>query len=117
MEYNIKGTGLEVTPEIRGYVEKRLRALDKFTGTGVDARADVEVEFLKGEAKEYRAELMVYAPGVEVQRVEVRGAALHEAIDIAVGEMSRELDKNKKKRQHLFRRAAGQIKNALRFGR
>ncbi len=117
MRYNIKGTGLEVTGDVRGYVEKRLRALDKFTGTGEGVRADVEVEFLKDEEKQYRAEIMVYAPGAETQRVEVRARALFEAVDIAVGEMSRELDSGKKKQQHLLRRTALRIKNALRFGR
>lgn len=112
MHYNIKGTGVDITDEIRAYVEKRLNTLDKYTNDA--ARVDLELEFLKGEAKMYRTEMMLHVPGLPPLRAEATGSVLHESVDIAVGEMTRELSQGKKKRLHIFRRSAVRVKEVLR---
>ncbi len=113
MEYNIKGTGLAVTPEIRAYVEKRLGSLERFV-IG-DARAEVEVEYRASEEKEYRAEFMLHGPQFPAPlRAEAHGATLHEAIDAANSELFRELTQYKKKHQTVLRRSAVKMKEFLR---
>lgn len=115
MNYNIKGTAVVITPEIRTYIEKRLLALDKFFKDPTAARADIELEFLADEAKQYRAEFTLHGPEIKnVSRVSMRGSALYEAIDMATGELSRELSQSKKKSMRFFRRSAARVKDMVR---
>lgn len=115
MNYNIKGTELSITPELREYVEKRLMSLDKFLGDKDAARTDVELVFSPlVDGPKYRAELMVHDPGQKVMRAEARGTALHEAIDLAAGELFGEMSRSKKKRLHVFRHSAVKVKEYLR---
>jgi len=115
MQYNIKGTALEITPEIRDYVEKKLNAIDVFFTERDAARTDVELAFLLGEAQTFRAEFTLHATSLaEPICAEARGRALHEAIDIATGELSHSVTEMKKKREHIFRRGAAKIKAFLR---
>jgi putative sigma-54 modulation protein len=114
MNYNLKGTELSITPEIREYLEKRLSSLDKFLTNKEAARADVELEFLPGEERFYRAEVTLHDPGQKSARAEARGGALHEAIDLVMGELSGELSRGKKKRLHIFRHSAVRVKEFLR---
>jgi ribosomal subunit interface protein len=112
MQHNLKGTNLDLTPEIRAYVEKKLAGLDKFLNEGPAARADVELEYLKSEERTYRAELMLHDG--KVVRAEARGRALHEAIDKAAGELFTELTRGKKKRVRTLRHSAAKVKEYLR---
>lgn len=115
MNYNIKGTSIDITPELRGYVEKKIGALDKFVSNIDAARADVELHFASGEEKKYRAEIMLHDPVLPSPlRAEARGSAMHEAIDIAAGDLFQELTRNKKKRLHNLRRGAGKVKDFIR---
>lgn len=113
MNYNIKATGVVLTPEIRSYVERKLHGLDKFF-TDQESRVDVELEYIEPEEKKYRTELMLHAAGVSPLRTEAHGSALHESIDIAVGELVRELTQTKKKQQHVVRRSAAKVKDFIR---
>ncbi len=115
MNYNIKGTDISITPELRSYVEKRLSTLDKFLSDLASCRADVELQFLVGEAKTNRAEMTIHDPALgSPMRAQARGSAMHEAIDIAAGELFQELTRAKKKRIHLLRRGAGKVKDFVR---
>jgi putative sigma-54 modulation protein len=115
MNYNIKGTDIPITPELRSYVEKKLSSLDKFLPDLGAARADVELQFLAGEAKTHRSEIMLYEPSLPAPvRAEARGSAMHEAIDMSVGQLTAELTRAKKKRLHMVRRGAGRVKDFIR---
>jgi len=112
MHYNIKGTNVDISDELRQYVEKKLAASEKFVHDA--ARMDIELEYRPNQdSKKYRAECMVEVDG-KVQRVEAQGDAMHEAIDIATGELARDLSQIKKKRQHVLRRSAMRVKEYLR---
>lgn len=116
MHYNIKGTGVSISPENRAYVEKKLASLDKFVGDLEAARTDVELKFMPlWDGKKYCAEFMLYEPGLPGPlRAEARGDALHEAIDIASAELFRNLTQTKKKKLQIFRRSAVKVKEYLR---
>ena len=114
MHYNIKGTALDISPEVRGYVEEKLAHLDKFFVGDSGARADVEVEHLQGEqSKKYRAEFSVVS-GAGSFRAEARGEALHEAVDLATAELIKEVDRKNKRGLKLFRRGAAHMKDFIR---
>lgn len=113
MNYNIKGTDLDISDEIRTYVEKKLSASEKFI-QDAPAHVDVELQYIANqESKKYRTEFTL-ALGGGVHRVEAHGDTLHEAIDIAAGELARDLSQIKKKRQHIFRRSAMRVKEYIR---
>lgn len=114
MNYNIKGTGMDISDEMRGYVEKKLTAIDKLVQDDTSAHMDVELVYLTSkESKKYRAEFTFALDG-SIHRAEAFGDALHEAVDIAAGELVRELAQYKKKRQHIFRRGAVKVKEYIR---
>lgn len=113
MQYNIKGTNVDISDELRQYVEKKLAASEKFIQDS-PMHADVELQYIQNqESKKYRAEFTL-ALGGDVHRVEAYGDTLHEAVDIAAGELSRDVSQVKKKRQHIFRRSAVRVKEYLR---
>ncbi len=114
MNYNLKGTGLALTGEVRSYLDKKLVHTEKFMGTGLPFQLDVELEFIAGAAgPKYRAEYTL-ARGKEIIRTQAQGSTLHEAIDIASDELSQKIAKMRDKRRHLFRRGAARIKEYLR---
>ena len=114
MNYNIKGTGLEITDEIRSYVEKCLSNPEKFLKKDTGARADVECEYTEtGHGPKYRAEFnLTVSHGVH--RAEARGETLHEALDIASAELTKEVRQQKKRRLDSFRKGAAKAKDYLR---
>ncbi|MGC9602219.1 MAG: ribosome-associated translation inhibitor RaiA [Minisyncoccia bacterium] len=115
MNYNIKGTEVVITPEIREYLVKRLERFDKFMSAKEAARADVELGYKAGEEKRYRAEIMLFEQSLPVPlRAVAEGGALYEAIDKAAGDIFIELTREKKKKQHVFRRGAARIKEYIR---
>lgn len=114
MNYNIKGTNVEVTDELRSYVEKQLAHADKFLATDPTAHVDVELHYLEdGRSGKYRAEFTVAASG-SVYRAERWGSTMHEAIDVAGAELTEELSRDKKKRQSVLRRTSLRVKEYLR---
>lgn len=112
MNYNIKGTDVAVTDELRTYVEKKLAALERLLYDADSARVDVEIGYIASEAKQYRAEFMLH--GKHQLRTTANGGALHEAIDIAAGELLAELTRAKKKRISTLRQSAVKVKEYLR---
>jgi ribosomal subunit interface protein len=118
MLYNLKGTNISLTDEIRDYLEKKLATLDKLTDAE-GARADVEIEYMKDEARMYRAEAMLIGTHLKSPfRAEVRGATLHESVDLMTHELAAELTRAKKKHIHSVRKGAAAIKDFVRgFGR
>ncbi len=114
LNYNIKGTGVEVSDELRNYVEKRLAGAEKFLKGDTTAHTNVELEHrVHREGDPNRAEFTLSVGG-EVYRAESWGETLHAAIDVAVGELVRELGRDKKKRIHIVRRGAHRMKEFLR---
>jgi putative sigma-54 modulation protein len=114
INYNVKGTGLGVTDELRTYVEKRLTHVEKFLLGDTTAHVDVELEFAPlSDSGKYRAEFNLSTHG-NVYRAESWGSALHEAIDIGTAELTKEVRKNKKRRLERVRRGAARFKEIIR---
>jgi len=113
MNYNVKGTGVDITPELREYLEKRLAHVEKFLASHPAAKVSVELEHAPlRHGEHFRAEFTVSLG--EPYRAEAWGETLHAAIDLAEPGLFRELRREKRKRQHLFKRGAARIKEYLR---
>ncbi len=114
MHYNVKGTGIQISDEIRTYIEKRFQHADTFLENDTTAHADVELEYQTSEERpKYRAEFTLQSRQ-EVYRAEAIGSTLHEAIDSATNELTKEVSRSKKKRLSLVRRGAGKFKDFIR---
>ena len=116
MQYNIKGDGVPISPEVRAYVETRLSHLDRFVKDLAAARCDAELEFSSVfDGPRYGVVLTFHEPGLaEALRAEERGTTLHEAIDIAAAGLFREMTRVKKRRFDRARRTAARAKEFLR---
>ena len=114
INYNVKGTGIPVTDELRSYVEKKLSATEKFLQGDSTAHTDVEFEYSQvRDGGKYRAEFTL-SSGSTVYRAEEWRDTLHEAIDVAAAELTKELRRNKRKSLHLMRRGGAIIKDVMR---
>jgi putative sigma-54 modulation protein len=114
MNYNIKGTHIDISDELRTYVERKLGAAEKFVGGDTTAHVDVELAYLEdGRSGKYKAEFTL-SVGAQVYRAEAWGTAMHEAIDLAAGELASELSRDKKKKLNILRRTSVRVKEYLR---
>ena len=114
INYNIKGTGFDITDELRTYVEKKLGNASKLLEGDSTAHADVELQYLPdGRSGKYRAEFTVTGAH-RLWRAEAWGALCHEAIDVATDELSREITTDKKKHKDIVRRGAARAKEFFR---
>lgn len=114
LNYNIKGTGLAITDELRAYAERQLAHAEKFLKGDSTAHVDIELEHQPvRDGDRYCAELTVSVKG-EIYRAESWGESMHAAIDLAAAQLQNELGRGKKKRLHLVRRSAARIKDYIR---
>ena len=96
LNYNLKGTGLSITPELRFYLDRKLEGIEKFLQE--PSHVDVELEYQEmRHGGHYRAELTIESAG-SVYRASEWAEALHPAIDSATNAVFGELRRKKKKR-------------------
>ncbi|MDE2071609.1 MAG: ribosome-associated translation inhibitor RaiA [Patescibacteria group bacterium] len=114
MNYNIKGTHIDVHGELRSYVERALVHADKFLAGDPSAHTDVELRYESvRDGERYCAEFTLECRG-GVHRAVAWGESMHAAIDLATAELVAELRKNKNKRLAGLRRTALRVKEYLR---
>ncbi len=100
MKVNIQSKNLELTPEIKEYVQKKMDMLDKYFGDVKVINADFEVErttMRHNKGKIYRAEANIEVPG-ELLRVEKTEKTLFKAIDKVKDHLTRSIKRYKQKR-------------------
>lgn len=83
MKINIKATKIELSAELKDYVEKKMLMLEKYLGDIIVTNCDVELEHsltTQNNGKIYRAEVNLEVPGT-ILRVEKTEKTLNKAID------------------------------------
>jgi ribosomal subunit interface protein len=112
--YNIKGTGVSISDEVRAYIDKRLAHVSKLLADDSAALGTIELQYQTTEDRpRYRAEFTISATA-RMFRAEAFGDSLHEAIDIAVNELTNEVSRTKQKRLRFARRSAAAFKDFVR---
>jgi putative sigma-54 modulation protein len=114
MKINIKATGIELTPAIAEYVNKKVSSLEKYINNE-DVVAQVEVgkstkHHKSGEV--FKAEVHIIGGGLDLYTV-AEQADLYAAIDVVKDEIVAKLMHHKGKRFALARRGAQAIKNMM----
>ncbi len=116
MKINIKATGIELTPKITEYVEKKLSVVGKYLEVNESLVAQVEVGKNSQHHKTgdvYRAEAHLIGGGVDLYAVSEQ-ADLYAAIDVLKDELSQKLNHLKGKKQTLAKRGGQMVKNMMR---
>lgn len=116
MRINIKATGIELTPEVFEYVEKRLVSLGKFFASAPHAVMEVEVGKSTQHHRSgavFRAEVHVSGQGLDAHAASEQ-EDVRQAIDAVRDEMARKLTHEKGKREALYRRGARAVKEMMR---
>lgn len=115
MRINIKATGMELTPAISDYVDKKISSLDKYI-KNEDAVAQVEVgkstqHHKSGEV--FRAEVHVTGAGLDIYAAS-EAEDLYAAIDLVKDEITRNVVVEKDKKLTLSRKGAQMVKDMMR---
>jgi len=116
MKINIKATGIELTPAIAGYVQKKISAIEKYLPAGaVDLVAQVEVgkstqHHKSGEV--FKAEVHLSGVGLDLYAVSEQ-TDLYAAIDLVKDDIVQNLLQLKGKHQTLSRKGAQLVKNMM----
>ncbi|HVY35663.1 MAG TPA: ribosome-associated translation inhibitor RaiA [Candidatus Paceibacterota bacterium] len=115
MNISIKATGIELTPAIKDYAEKRLKSISKFT----DGEPTLMVEIGKAtshhkQGEIFEARVNVTTPLGKHYYAISEKADLYEAIDDIRAEVVHEITAAKGKQESVFRRGARKFKNMIR---
>lgn len=116
MKINIKATGIELTPDLSHYIEKRLATLEKHLQNTPAALVEVEVGRSTQHhqtGRVFRAEIHVSGQGLDLY-VATEEADTCAAIDVAKDEIIHKLTHEKGKREALYRRGARRVKDMMR---
>ena len=117
---NIKATNYELTADIREYIDHQISKFQKFLPKGTEETIlDVEI----GKTTEhhtngpvFRAEFNMEYKG-QFLRSESTQENVKSAIDIASDEMSRQIRKNKERKNDLFKKGSQKVKSWMKFGK
>ncbi len=116
MKYTIKATDIELSADLRAYVDKKLASLDKFVKRyGEAVEAHVEVARASRHHKTgsvFRVDMRVHVPNAEFY-AEADGKTVLEAMDAVKDEIAHELERKKEKDVDDVKRVGLKEKRAL----
>ncbi len=115
MKTNIKTSGIELTPAISDYINRRLASVERFVSGDPSAICDVEVGRTTVHHKQgdiFRAEVHIIAKNRNLYASSEK-SDLYAAIDDVRDEIVRELSSAKEKRVSLIRRGGARVKNMM----
>lgn len=115
----IKITGMDMTPSIQDYVDKKIDMLNKFIDSEDDALAEIEIgrttnHHHKGDV--YKAELHI-TTSKGSYHAEAKESDLYIAIDMVKDKMSQEIVNKKDRKVSLMKKGQKKIKDALKKGK
>ena len=101
MRLRLKASKIEISPEVKKYVQEKMDMLDKYLGEVKVQNCDVELEKIAGEQKHgavYRAEANLSLPG-DLLRVKKTTKDLNKAIDKVKDHLAEMIKKYKSRKQ------------------
>ena len=101
MKIKIKASKIELSPNIKDYIQEKMDMLDKYLGSVKATNCDVEIareQTGQHSGKVFRAELNLSVPG-ELLRVEKTEKDIYKAIDKVKDHMTRSIRRYKQKLQ------------------
>src|SRR5438876_4244978 len=106
MQLNVTGANVEVTPALRGYVEKKLERIARHFDQVIDVHCVLTVEKLR-----QKAEATLHVSGNDIH-AEATEEDMYAAIDLLADKLDRYIKKYKDKRTDHY---AVEVRRALRM--
>ncbi len=91
MQLNVTGQNIEITPALRGYVEKKLERIERHFEQVINVHCVLSVEKLRQKAE---ATLLVSGSSIHVDSIEEN---MYAAIDLLADKLDRCVKKHKEK--------------------
>ncbi len=107
MQIRIKASKIELSPNIKEYIQEKMDMLEKYLGSVTATNCDVEIareQAGQHSGKVFRAELNLSVPG-ELLRVEKTEKDIYKAIDKVKDHMARSIRRYKLKKQDKKRKS------------
>ncbi|MFC2024722.1 ribosome hibernation-promoting factor, HPF/YfiA family [Chloroflexota bacterium] len=96
MQLQITGKGMDLSPEVRRYIERKLGKLERYLPSIDEARVEVSQENTKSRQQHFIVQVSVDSAGTSI-RSEERGADLFTAIDKVAAITNRRIEHYKGK--------------------
>lgn len=117
MNIQTKATNVTLTPDIQGYLDKRIQAIQKLVDPNdTSVRCQVELEKTTEHHKRgdiYRSEINLHMAGASF-RADATAERLLDAIDESKAQMMKELRRHKDKKSSNVRRGGAKLKDFVR---
>lgn len=118
MKYNVKATGVSLTPALDQYIERRIKAIAKFVDKSDEsAIADVEVGKISDHHRSgeiFRAEINIALAHQPLLRAEVTEYDIYNAVNAAKNEIIRQIKSSKNKENTKTRKGNRKVKEMIR---
>ena len=113
MRINIKATGIELTPAISNYVNKKISSLEKYLSNEVVVQVEVgKITQHHKSGNVFRAEIHIIGGGLDLYAFSEKDD-LYVAVDVVRDEIIHNVVHTKTKRETMARRGAEIIKNMM----
>lgn len=114
MQIKIQGHGMDLTPALKAYAEKKIGKLDEFFSNIIKAEIILDDRHIRDSKRRQVAEVSMWVAGKKVIRATEAGEDMYAAIDLVSEELKQQLKKFKDKHVKNKRREAEEIKRELR---
>ena len=118
MNINIKATNIELTAEIKEYINKKITKLEKFFPSVAPDAISVNFEIAQKGGQQsgeiYHSDCVVDVPGNEKFYAQADSYEVNAVIDEVESALEREIKRKSKKRQTMLHRGGRRLKNMLR---
>ncbi|MCX5726279.1 MAG: ribosome-associated translation inhibitor RaiA [Candidatus Saganbacteria bacterium] len=113
MQVKIQGHGLEVTPNLKDYVDKKIAKIERFFKNIQKAEVILDVRDINDANKRHVAEVSMWVSGKKVLRATEGAKDMYSAIDLVFKEIEGQTKRHKEKHVEEVRREAESIKDEL----
>ena len=113
MQISITGKGLDITPAIRDYAQKKVVKLEEFYNNIQKVEVVLETSDIHNLEKAQIAEIRAWLAGKKVIQATEGARDIYAAIDLALDEAKTQVQKFKEKKKDKQRRHAGEIKREI----
>ncbi len=110
MQLILSSRKVDVTPDVRTYVEEKMGKIGNYFDRVISIRVELERELRRDDGKEFGCEILLSVPGRQL-RVGQRGKELYESIDLAEQALQGQIKSFKGKMIDEARQAKESIKN------
>jgi putative sigma-54 modulation protein len=104
MQLIVQSKNIQMTDRLHEYVEDKVNRLDRYLSTITDARMELSTEKTRSSEDRQVAQLTVRSKGMML-RAEERSGDIFTAVDMVMDKMKRQIDRYKRKRRGVLRRA------------